>query len=127
MILGEEPTKDAVILELTDTAVKTIKAFWPWKEKKLRKEFVEKRADVTYYERHSDWQKRKDKYKQVVSKAAERLAERKTSLAEQKKLREEYIAQRSEELFQTELAIWTDQPKVKPDTNADEILALLEG
>lgn len=29
IILGEEPTKDAIILELTETAAKTIKAFWP--------------------------------------------------------------------------------------------------
>ena len=127
MILGEEPTKDAVILELTDTAAKTIKAFWPWKEKRLRKEFVEKRADITYYERHSEWQKRKDKYKQVVSKAAERLAERKASLAEQKKLREEYIPQRSEELFQAELAIWTDQRNQFFDTYLQTMSNLIEG
>ena len=109
IILGEEPTKDAIILELTDTAAKTIKAFWPWKEKRLRKEFVEKRADITYYERHSEWQKRKDEYKQIVNNAAEKLAEKKASLAEAKKLREEYIKQRSDELFQTELANWTEQ------------------
>lgn len=109
IILGEEPTKDAIILELTDTAAKTIKAFWPWKEKRLRKEFVEKRADITYYERHSEWQKRKEEYKQIVNNAAKKLAEREASLAEAKKQREEYIKQRSEELFQTELANWTEQ------------------
>ena len=127
MILGEEPTKDAIILELTDTAAKTIKAFWPWKEKRLRKEFVEKRADITYYERHSEWQKRRDEYKQAVSKAAERLAERKTSLAEQKKLREEYIAQRSEELFQTELVTWTEQRNQFFDTYLQTMSNLIEG
>lgn len=127
MILGEEPTKDAIILELTDTAAKTIKAFWPWKEKRLRKEFVEKRADVTYYERHSEWQKRKDEYKEIVNKAAERLAERKASLTEQKKLSKEYIEQRSEELFQAELATWTEQRNQFFDTYLQTMSNLIDG
>ena len=127
MILGEEPTKDAIILELTDTAAKTIKAFWPWKEKRLRKEFVEKRADVTYYERHAEWQKRRDEYKQILNKAAERLAERKASLAEQKKLSKEYIEQRSEELFQAELATWTEQRNQFFDTYLQTMSNLIDG
>lgn len=127
IILGEEPTKDAIILELTETAAKTIKAFWPWKEKRLRKEFVDKRADITYYERHSEWQKRRDEYKQLVSKAAERLAERKASLIEQKKLREEYIAQRSEELFHAELANWTEQRDQFFKTYLQTMNNLIEG
>ena len=127
IILGEEPTKDAIILELTETAAKTIKAFWPWKEKRLRKEFVDKRADITYYERHSEWQKRRDEYKQLVSKAAERLAERKASLIEQKKLREEYIAQRSEELFHAELANWTKQRDQFFKTYLQTMNNLIEG
>lgn len=127
IILGEEPTKDAIILELTETAAKTIKAFWPWKEKRLRKEFVDKRADITYYERHSEWQKRRDEYKQIVSKAAERLAERKASLTEQKKFREEYIAQRSEELFQDELANWTEHRDQFFKTYLQTMNNLIEG
>ena len=127
LILGEEPTKDAIVQELTDTAAKTIKAFWPWKEKRLRKEFVEKRADVTYYERHAEWQKRRDEYKQILNKAAERLAERKASLAEQKKLSKEYIEQRSEELFQAELATWTEQRNQFFDTYLQTMSNLIDG
>lgn len=127
MILGEEPTKDAIILELTDTAAKTIKAFWPWKEKRLRKEFVEKRADVTYYERHAEWQKRRDEYKQIVNKAVEKLTERKASLAEQKKLSKEYIEQRSEELFQAELATWTERRNQFFDTYLQTMSNLIGG
>ena len=127
LILGEEPTKDAIVQELTDTAAKTIKAFWPWKEKRLRKEFVEKRADVTYYERHAEWQKRRDEYKQIVNKAAERLTERKASLAEQKKLSKEYIEHRSEELFQAELATWTEQRNQFFDTYLQTMSNLIDG
>lgn len=127
LILGEEPTKDAIVQELIDTAAKTIKAFWPWKEKRLRKEFVEKRSDVTYYERHAEWQKRRDEYKQIVNKAAERLAERKASLAEQKKLSKEYIEQRSEELFQAELATWTEQRNQFFDTYLQTMSNLIDG
>lgn len=127
LIVSEEPTRESVIAELTEKAIKEVKSFWPWKEKRLRKEYVEKRADVIYYEQHSIWQKRKDENKQILNKASEILTEKKASLSEAKKHREEYIKKRTQELFQAELANWREQRDQFFDTYLLTMNNLIEG
>lgn len=106
---GGEPTREDIIKELTEQAAAEVKAFWPWKEKRLRKEFVDKRIDITYYERHSAWQKTKDEYKQKLNESSERLNEKKKVLAEQKQLRANFVETRAEELFQAEMIKWQEE------------------
>ena len=106
---GGEPTREDIIKELTEQAAAEVKAFWPWKEKRLRKEFVDKRIEITYYERHSAWQKTKDEYKQKLNESSERVNEKKKALAEQKQLRANFVETRAEELFQAEMIKWQEE------------------
>lgn len=113
--------------ELVEQATREVKSFWPWKQKRLRQEFVDKRSDIFYLERHSTWQKRRDEYKQILNAASDELAEVKRRLAEEKKLRDTFVNSRSEELFRDEVSKWTQERDQFFDTYLLTMNNLLDG
>lgn len=103
----EEPTTLSVSLELHETAKQEIKAFWPWKQKRLRDEFVASKLDGLFAERHSAWQQKKDEYEAKLSEANAVLEQKRKEHNDLMQQKREYISNRSSELFNAELSKWT--------------------
>lgn len=103
----EEPTALSVSLELHETAKQEIKAFWPWKQKRLRDEFVASKLDALFAERHSAWQQKKREYETELSEANDLLEQKFKEHDDLLQQKQEYISNRSSELFNAELSKWT--------------------
>lgn len=112
----EEPTADKISFELQQQAKQEVRAFWPWKQKRLRQEFVASRFDSLFAERHSAWQQRKDEYEAKLSEANAVLEQKRKEHDDLMQQKREFICNRSSELFKTEVSKWT--------TERDEFYAL---
>ena len=57
-----KPEKEAIRTNLELEAKVDIKSFFPWKQKRLRKEFVEQKLPIVYEAKIEEWKRRKDDF-----------------------------------------------------------------
>lgn len=101
-----EPTREAVEELLTEEAKENISCFFPWKQKRLRKEYVVSNMDSRYQELHDSWQTKKDNYNEKRTVLLTAVGEKERLLDKTKKERAKFISDRTKELYDTELNEW---------------------
>jgi len=104
-----EPTMESVTEELTKEAKQQIKAFFPWKKKKLRRLYIEERIDALYEEQHSSWKTKKEEYEKQKEQLTALVEQRQKTLDEITTSKNEYFARRTEEIFNKAVTDWTRQ------------------
>lgn len=104
-----EPTMESVEELLTEEARDNIKAFFPWKQKRLRREYVETNLDSRYNELHNDWESQKHSYEKRKSELENLVAEKDRTLESLKKEKTRYITDRSTSLYNNGLNGWRQE------------------
>ena len=104
-----EPTLDSIRQELTEQAKSTIKSFWPWKQNRLRNEFVNSQIDSVYTERHNSWKTEEKEYLDSIKEAAEVLKKFECELSEKLQAKKDFVQNRTKELFDSEIESWTEE------------------
>lgn len=101
-----EPTMESVGEILEEEAKDNIKAFFPWKQKRLRKEYVEANIDSRYKALHGDWDSQKHSFEERKSELENIAAEKERNLENIKKEKTRYITDRTTSLYDKELNEW---------------------
>lgn len=107
--LESEPTLENVREELVKQAKIEIKSFWPWKQNKLRKEFVESSSERVFQEKHKIWKDNYTNHEKLVSEALAILETKQKEYNDKIKERETYIITRAKELFSERVSQWTKE------------------
>ena len=102
----KEPTVESTESELLEEAKEQIKAFFPWTEKKLRKEYVAKRLDQRYKELHDLWQLRRDEYDRQHNQLLSVVTVKKEELDKLTKEKQAFILDRTRKLYASEIKAW---------------------
>lgn len=105
----EEPTKDSVEQLLIDEAKENIKTFFPWKQKRLRNEYVESNKDSRHKELHDGWQSRKDAYERRKSELKSIVNEKSAKLEIIKEAKKKFNFNRFKEIYDAELSAWRNE------------------
>ena len=106
-----EPTIDSVSDELVAEAKEKISAFFPWKQSKLRKDYVAENIEARFKDIHDTWMSRKNEYEakkhelKVTAEAKEKVA------CEMRHAKTDFIKDRTQELFENELNSWETERK----------------
>lgn len=104
-----EPTTDEVAEELASEAKEIITAFFPWKQSKLRRAYVEEHLSERYEEIHNEWLSKKNEY-ETQKKSLHALAEEKEkAVNDMRQAKKEYIRDRVQELFDVEVKKWQEE------------------
>lgn len=101
-----EPTKESVEETLAEEAKENIKAFFPWKQKRLRKEYIESNIDSRFKELHGSWQNQKDAYDQKRSVLQARVNEKNKIVEDLKREKSKFIFERTKELYDSSINEW---------------------
>lgn len=101
-----EPTKYGIESELEAEAKEMISAFLPWKQSRLRREYVNNHLESRYDEAFSDWNKKKEEYLVKKKELDDLAATKKRELDEIVKAKEDYIKTRAKELFDQDEKAW---------------------
>lgn len=104
-----EPTREAVEELLTEEAKENISCFFPWKQKRLRKEYVVSNIDSRYQEIYDSWHTKKENYEENRTKLLAAVSDREKILDKAKKERAKYISDRTKELYDIELNVWRSE------------------
>lgn len=102
----KEPTVDSIERELLEEAKEQINAFFPWTQKKLRKEYVAQRLDQRYKELHDQWQLRRDEYVRQHNQLLSVVTVKKEELDKLTKEKQAFILDRTRKLFASEIKAW---------------------
>lgn len=122
-----EPTKAQAYAMLVKEAESKISAFFPWKQNRLRKEYVSERLDSFFnnihdeweklkaeyanhkLQAHVDWEKGKSEYEVLKSNANDELQAKRAQFEKISKDQAEYIEQRTETILDESIAKWKDE------------------
>lgn len=104
-----EPTKESVEQLLLEEAKESIKAFLPWKQKRLRREFVESNIDGRYKELHDSWLSRKDSYESRKSELKSIVDQKNAKLDIIREAKKKFTFDRAKELFEAQLNEWRSE------------------
>jgi hypothetical protein len=120
----QEPTKRDAFNMLTKEAESKISTFFPWKQNRLRSEYVSERLDVFFDDIHDEWEKikseyaehklqihkewenKKSEYETNKSKLLEDLHAKRKAYESLQNDRKEYIKRRANELFDFQVKKW---------------------
>lgn len=105
----EEPTPQSLTSELEEQARQNVKAFLPWKQKRLRHEYVEARLDGLFSERHSAWQRKADEYKVRLNNANALLEEKRKEHDDKMHEKRDFVRRRSFEMFNAAVEKWEQE------------------
>lgn len=122
-----EPTLEGITQELEKQAAQEIKSFFTWKQKKLRKEFVESRCNEIFNERHSAWLKRKKDYDAQIEEATALCKQKEAAYSEAIKLQKNYVNTRTEELYQPILENWRAERNLFLEKYTKSLQMLVDG
>lgn len=111
-----EPTKESVRIELIKEAKHKIKAFLPWKQSKLRKEFVAKMLVPRYDDQFMEWSIKRNAYLSLKGKYADAINILQKNLDDLIIQRENFIKSRTLELFDQEIKKWENDRNVFYDS-----------
>lgn len=104
-----EPTRESVEESLIEEAKGSINAFFPWKRKRLRNEFVMSNLDSRYQELHDSWQSKKNSYDERRTKFLALVSDKEEVLNNLRKERSKFISDRTKELYDVELKEWRSE------------------
>lgn len=104
-----EPTTDSASEELIAEAKENIRSFFPWKQNKLRKLYVEEHLDERYKALHGLWQSKKNDF-DSKERALHEMAEEKFRIyTDMSQAQKNYIIQRTKELHEVEIETWQNE------------------
>ena len=101
-----EPTKDDIESVLEVEAKEMISAFLPWKQSRLRREYVNNHLESRFDEAFNEWSKKRHEYLGKKKALNDLAASKKRELDEIIKNKENYIQARTKELFEQEIKAW---------------------
>ena len=101
-----EPTKNDIESELEAEAKEMISAFLPWKQSRLRREYVNNHLESRYDEAFNEWTKKRHDYLAKKRELKYLTATKKKELEELIKSKDNYIQTRTKELFDNEIQAW---------------------
>lgn len=122
-----EPTRGQAYAMLVKEAESKISTFFPWKQNRLRKEYVSERLNSFFdnihdeweklkaeYENHklqvhADWEKEKSEYEVLKTNANDELQAKRAQFEKKSKDQAEYIEQRTETILDKSIAKWKDE------------------
>ena len=104
-----EPTRATVEELLAEEAKENISCFFPWKQKRLRKEYILSKIDSRYQELHTSWKVKKDSYDERRIKLLASLSDKQRILDKTKKEKIKFISDRTKELYDIELNVWRSE------------------
>ena len=122
-----EPTIDSVSDELAAEAKDKISSFFPWKQSKLRKEYVAENIDGRFKELHDIWLSKKNEYEakkqelKVNAEAKEKVA------SEMRQAKTDFVTNRTKELFEDELNTWETERKDFYDNLRQSLQNVIDG
>lgn len=102
----QEPTKDDIESELEAEAKEMISAFLPWKQSRLRREYVNNHLESRYDEAFGEWSKKRQEYLGKKKDLDVLAANKKKELDELVKAKENYIQTRTKELYDQDIKAW---------------------
>lgn len=123
----EEPTENSVREILMDEAKHQIHSLLPWKQKRLRKEYVDVYLQPRYYEMHDEWENLKNEYEQFKSKL---YTETETKRAEYEKIKQDkanFIANRSNELQNQWVKEWEEERNTYYNNLRENLNGMISG
>lgn len=118
-----EPTEDSVREDLFDEAKQTIKAFWPWKKKRLVNEYVEEHITERYATVHGTWATGKAEFDVQLAAIQNEISQMEKELRDLKQKKEDFVKNKFEELYNRDLAKWRE----KREKFFEDYLANLHG
>lgn len=101
-----EPSVDSILEILKNEAKENIKAFFPWTQKRLRKEYISSHLDTRFEEMHNSWQLKKDGFEEHKRELISLVNEKKIKVEELLKAKDTYLILRTKELFDSEIKLW---------------------
>ena len=102
----QEPTKDDIEYELEAEAKEMISAFLPWKQSRLRREYVNNHLESRFDEAFNEWSKKREDYLEKKNKLDDLATTKKKELDELIKNKDNYIQTRAKELFDQDIKTW---------------------
>ena len=101
-----EPTKHDIESDLEAEAKEMISAFLPWKQSRLRREYVNNHLESRFDEAFNEWSKKRDEYLGKKKELNDLAETKKKELDELIKTKGNYIQSRATELFEQEIKAW---------------------
>lgn len=122
-----EPTKRDAFNMLTKEAESKISAFFPWKQKRLRSEYVSERLNDFFdnihdeWEKkkneyaehkeqiHKDWERKKNEYETHKSKLLDDLQSKRKTYESLQNDKNEYVKRRTNEVLESQVEKWKNE------------------
>lgn len=105
----KEPTLMMVRDILTKEAENQIHSFLPWKQSRLRKEYVDLYTDVRYYEMHDEWEKLKKEYEDMKAKFLADMESKKSAVEKIRDDKANFLTKRTQEIQEAVLKEWKEE------------------
>lgn len=102
----EEPTRESIEVELTEKAEREITSFLPWKQSKLRTEYVEANLEAAFDEAHKTWQQHKSEYEGKKQALQLSVDNKKSELEKRRKAYDELLQDKTQKLYDERLSEW---------------------
>ena len=122
-----EPTIDSIESELWEEAKEHIKALFPWKQKKLRKEYVAERLDQRFKESHDNWQLHLDEFNQKHDQLLSVVTAKKEALDKVTKEKQAFIIERTKKLHDSEVMAWETEKREFYNMNRQNLQNVIDG
>ena len=106
MFEKEEPTLEGVASQLETEAMGKISSFLPWKQTRLRKEYVLDNLDKRFKFLHDRWQTEKEEYESAKRALFSKVEEKNWIAMDMKQSKSNYIDNRSKMLYDAEIEAW---------------------
>ena len=123
----KEPTVESTESELLEEAKEQISAFFPWTQKKLRKEYVVERLDQRYKELHDQWQLRLDEYNRQHDQLLSVVTVKKEELDKVTKEKQAFILDRTQKLYDSEVMAWEAEKREFYNLNRQNLQNVIDG
>lgn len=104
-----EPTEDDVAEELASEAKEIISAFFPWKQSKLRRAYVEEHLNERFEEIHNEWLSKKNEYETQKKELQTLVEEKEKAVSDMQQAKKDYIRDRVQDLFDVEVKKWQEE------------------
>ena len=123
----KEPTVDSIESELIEEAKEQINVFFPWTQKKLRKEYVAERLDQRYKELHDQWRLHRDEYNRQHDQLLSVVIVKKEELDKLTKEKQAFIIDRTKKLYDSEIKAWEAEKYEFYNLNRQNLQNVIDG
>lgn len=122
-----EPTTETIQSELWEEAKEKIKAFFPWTQKKLRKEYVAEQLDLRYKEAHDKWQLHQNEYNRQHDQLLSVVNAKKEALDKVTKEKKAFIIDHTRKLHDSEITAWETEKREFYNMNRQNLQNVIDG